>query len=58
MSFFYKIVSRYYIKKLTSNFQGNLIIRFPDKSKYIIGDNKNSPFLHITNNFFSFESSF
>ena len=52
MSFFYKVVSRIILRKLTSNFQGNLIIKFPDKSKYIIGNKKNGPYFHILNNFF------
>ena len=52
MSFFYKVVSRIILRKLTSNFQGNLIIKFPDQSIHIIGDNKNIPYFHITNNFF------
>ena len=52
MSFFYKVISRILIKKLASNFKGTVVIKLPDNSKFIIGNNKNSPFIHIKKNFF------
>ena len=51
MSFFYRIVSQMILKKLLINFRGNLIIIFPNKSRYILGKG-NSPYFHIKNNFF------
>jgi len=52
MSFFYKIISKIIIRKLASSFKGSLIIKFPDQSKYVIGNKKNSTYFHIINSFF------
>ena len=41
MSFFYKIISKIIIRKLAFSFKGNLTIKFPDQSKYVIGNKKN-----------------
>ena len=52
MSFFYRIISQIILKKLLINFTGNLIIIFPDESRYILGKDDRSPYFHIKNNFF------
>ena len=52
MSFLYRIITRIILRKLVSNFKGDLIIKFPDQSKCIIGKNKESPYFQINKNFF------
>ena len=53
MSFFYRIISKIILKKLLINFRGNLIIIFPNESRYILGKGKKeAPYFHIKNNFF------
>ena len=53
MSFFYRIISKIILKKLLINFRGNLIIIFPNESRYILGKGNRSNYFHITNNIFS-----
>ena len=52
MSFFYRIISQMILKKLLINFRGNLIIIFPNKSRYILGKGNSPTYVHIKNNFF------
>ena len=52
MSFFYRIISQMILKKLLINFRGNLIIIFPNKSRYILGKGNSPTYFHIKNNFF------
>ena len=52
MSFFYRIISQKILKKLLINFRGNLIIIFPNKSRYILGKGNSPTYFHIKNNFF------
>ena len=52
MSFFYRIISQMILKKLLINFRGNLIIIFPNKSRYILGKGNSPIYVHIKNNFF------
>jgi cyclopropane-fatty-acyl-phospholipid synthase len=40
------------LKKLLINFRGNLIIIFPNKSRYILGKGNSPTYVHIKNNFF------
>ena len=40
------------LKKLLINFRGNLIIIFPNKSRYILGKGNSPTYFHIKNNFF------
>ncbi len=51
MNLFYKIIINFLLHKLNKNFKGDLTIIFPNKSTYILGKNKKSPYFKIINNF-------
>ncbi|MEC8100405.1 MAG: cyclopropane-fatty-acyl-phospholipid synthase family protein [Pseudomonadota bacterium] len=52
MSFFYRMISKIILKKLLINFRGNLVIIFPNESRFILGKGNGTPYFKITNNFF------
>ena len=46
-----KIIIKLILKKLAKKFSGNLVIIFPDDSRYILGKNNKAPKFKISNYF-------
>ena len=52
MSIFYKIFIYFCLRKVSNDFIGKLVVIFPNKSKYIFGNGKESVNFTIKRNFF------